>query len=64
MPANHISQSSRRWYGAYWRGRRRTSPGLPLNPYSRQTLSAVGTASSVPSSTTSNRIRLMLPNAP
>ena len=33
---NHISQSRRRWYGANCRGSRRTSPGLPLNSYSRQ----------------------------
>ena len=37
---NHISQSSRRWYGANCGGRRRGSPGLPLNSYSRQSASA------------------------
>ncbi len=51
--ANHISQSSRRWYGANWRGQRRGSPGLPLNSYSRQPESSRGTSSAVPSRTTS-----------
>src|SRR5258708_39555215 len=61
---NHISQSRRRWYGAYWGGRRRTSPGLALNSYSRHSLASVGRVSRVPSTITSYRFFVTLPNAP
>ena len=60
---NHISQSRRRWYGANWRGMRRTSPGLPLNSYSRQ-VAASGSSSVVPSTTISMRSFVTVPNAP
>ena len=47
MATNHMSQSSRRWYGAIWGGLRAGSPGLPWNPYSRH-----GPAGSLAPSTT------------
>src|SRR5439155_16468395 len=62
--ANHMSQSRRRWYGATCRGRRCTSPGLPLKAYSFHSVAGVITASPVPASTTSLRTRVTLPKAP
>src|SRR5262245_12403820 len=35
MAANHICQSSFQWYGETMQGARFTSPGFPLNSYSR-----------------------------
>src|SRR5438874_11745142 len=62
--ANHINQSKRRWYGATWGGRRLTSPGFPLNSYSRHSVADVIVVSSVPSTMTSSRSRVTLPKAP
>src|SRR5205085_12276225 len=53
IAANHISQSSRRWYGAICVGLREGFPGLPLNSYSRHTVRSDGAASVVPSMTIS-----------
>src|SRR5260221_10851694 len=64
IAANHMSQSRRRWYGAYCGGRRRTSPGFPLNSYSFHSLASVGSSSAVPSMITSYRRLVTLPNAP
>src|SRR2546426_8797359 len=64
IAANHMSQSSRRWYGAYCGGRRRTSPGFALNSYSRHAVLGVSTGSSVPSTTTSERSFVVEPKAP
>ena len=50
---NHMSQSSRRWYGAHCDGRRFGSVGLPRNSYSRHSVSGVMRSSLVPSMTTS-----------
>src|SRR5262245_34210530 len=63
-PQNHMSQSSRRWYGAIWGGVWSRAPGFALNPYSRHTVSASIESADVPSTTTSYLGRVMEPNAP
>jgi hypothetical protein len=57
--ANHISQSSPKWYGATCGGRRRGSPGLPWNSYPTHRACDPGTGSAIPPISSSYRCRLI-----